>query len=64
MEWGYTAFGSRKHVLAEETVKGVPNAGISLCGIVLRFRFLDLKYLSSWVMCDRCETLLSALESV
>ena len=64
MIWGYTAFGARKHVLAEELSENSRNAGISLCGIVLRFRIDNEEYRPSWVMCDKCQTLLSAMESV
>lgn len=64
MEWGYTVRGDRKHILAECVPWASHNAGISLCGIVLRFRFVCPEYSVSWVTCQRCKTLLSAMESV
>jgi hypothetical protein len=64
MEWGYTVSGDRLHVLAEHVLEGGRNVGIALCGVVLRFRLVNPAYAKNWVLCSRCQTLLSAMESV
>lgn len=65
MIWGYSRQGNRRHVLAEEARKEYPFVGIALCGSVLRARLsnnpANMKY---WPVCRRCQTLLSAMESV
>ncbi len=66
MEWGRTNRGDRRHVLAEgyDPLDDWYDSGIALCGIRLASRFVDPNNLKYWVVCSRCETLLSALESV
>lgn len=74
MEWGYTRRGDRRHVLAEDS----PGAfgcctgpgdsccvmGVALCGAILSGILPDPANLQYWLPCQRCETLLSAMESV
>jgi hypothetical protein len=64
MEWGYTRYGGRRHILAE-TFKGeeATYAGIALCGILLTKKFSDNSKPALWLPCQNCETLLSEEEA-
>lgn len=64
MDYGYTVFGDRLHILAEELPPRSQDAGVSLCGIVLRFQFMNPALRKSWMPCVKCETLLSAMAGV
>ena len=62
MEWGRTARGDRRHVLAEDVPGPRLYVGVALCGILLT-NLLETDP-GFWVICLNCETLLQAMESV
>lgn len=64
MEWGLTRYGAGRHILAEAFTPLSTYAGIALCGILLAQKIMNPMNLKSWSLCQKCETLLSAMESV